>query len=1683
MYGGLSSDGSATGNSVIIENDGQITAYDVEVYGGLSYGSSAIENSVKINNANINNASVSIAGGQSSGKGSSQNTVTISGSDIVNSVENTISGAKVGYSEKKAEITNNVVTISGSNIKDSETNTLLGVMVSPSEAGTEVTDNIVNISDSNIENAIQPNVIIGAQVKNIEQTATGSVKGNSVNISDNTKFDNTQNMIMGVMVYNATGSVTGNSVNINNTKFDKSQQNMIVGASVGSGADAEVTENKVELINATIDNATIVGAINGNGAVEGNTVTIENGTISGSIYGGVGSSVKNNVVTIKGKTNLNGADILGSGSIDNNSGDISSTSNGDLDENNTLNLDAWTGKTVNSVNSINNFDTINLNNIVLSDDGSAVLSVNSASDLTDTTININSFADDLDLAKDDSKLIVDGSNITYKAENVGGDLITKDTVYDDKNGSNGVRVYGTALSTEDVTKDGNKDISLTVTKSILAGTYIDSEGKTHSNSESTEPGVLNLNNGSTNADIIAGSYASDANEATGGKVVIDGEFTANETRDIYAGYSENGAVKDNTMTLTANAKVENTNLYGSNKDTDGSNNNSLNIDGFNGTVKSLHNFDNINVGEVGFEDGAVNITSKEASNLKNASLNATFIGTNNTIYDKGENKDVIVLNNISIGDSNITNKSDGDIIASATDNNGVEVNRLNLTTKQKQENGQINTVVNAEVTEHILAGKYTNNMGIYGDEEGKLTIGEGFTTTASTIAGSYSSSADKAAEGGKVTIDGAYTAAKIYAGYSENNGDVKNNTIKLTANADVANTDLYGSNKGTDGSNNNSLNIDGFSGTVNGLYNFDNINFSSVNFDKTLEITANNSNLENATINIDAYTDDGEIYSEGTKHDIIKLNNIKVTNDATGLDNAYGDITKETDNGVHVNRLDIDTNYDGTATTVTATVDKYILAGSYTNNTATYGTTDGVLTLDDSFNSDASTIAGSYSSVADKEATGGTVVVNGKYTAGKTSEIYAGYSENGDGKVSGNTIELQSGADVAKADLYGANDEAVKNNNASNNSLNVDDFSGKVNSLQNFNQIDLGTVKATNETFNKNLDNAVLNVQSKGDLTDTDIKIDDITVDENLDLATGTQKTLIGGNNVTTDETTTISASDEATANKYVQTANGMRVHAFDYGTDNGEVTATVKRSVLTSKYIDENNNAHGENVVHIDDDFQTNAETITGSYAAESNKATGGEVIIDGNYDGKIYAGYSENGDGEVSGNTVTVNSNVNAKDTDLWGRNTDTGKDNNLNVNGKEVVIGSVKYFDNINMNNIEWENNKTVLTIDNGKDSDLSDTNINVNNLNVQGGATINVNDSMNLISGENLNINGDKINIGEDFTAGVTAVGKGEIVADNNGLSYKIDEVAVNPQTSLIAENRAVATAFINQGSDLIASGLDSLHDQYGYGFKTFAAVYGNRSTYDAGSDLKINGWSEIIGLGSTKRINDGDLDWGVFYENGSGNYRTYNQFNDEFFRGDGSMVYNGGGVAARFTKDNGWYYEGSLRAGTLKSEIDHALKDGIGNTYGYKSDTTYYGAHLGLGKILSLSDSQDLNVYGKYFHTYNDGDDFTIAGDRFSFDSVTSDRIMLGAKLTTNKNNIWQTHYGLAWEYEFNGDSDMTAGQFNLPTQSLKGSTFIGEIGFSYRDDKFSPWSFDLDFKGYQGQRDGFSGHAQVTYNF
>ena len=515
-------------------------------------------------------------------------------------------------------------------------------------------------------------------------------------------------------------------------------------------------------------------------------------------------------------------------------------------------------------------------------------------------------------------------------------------------------------------------------------------------------------------------------------------------------------------------------------------------------------------------------------------------------------------------------------------------------------------------------------------------------------------------------------------------------------------------------------------------------------------------------------------------------------------------------------------------------------------------------------------------------------------------------------------------------------------------------------------------------------------------------------------------------------------------------------------------------------------------NVVYIKGDLNGDIYGAYNTVNSDDDYSTSNKVEISaGAIKGNIYGAYNEtsgssNTEGNLQGNCVEISGTANLKDANLYGYKHDNIvneknviEDNNLIINNWTGNVNSINNFNNIEFKNLIFDSSKdAVINLD--ETVDLSSSGINVY---FAGGQDFEKDSSMNLIKNAE-GYKGSEVNSEITSTAGVAQEITGEITnTSDNNVVLTIKDVKLNNQTMLVAENRAVAAAFVNQGTDLINDSLDVLSRDGKYGIKTFAAVHGNRSKYDVNSDLKINGWSSIVGVGNEKNIGNGDFSWGVFYENGSGNYRTYNEFNNEFFRGDGSLVYNGGGIAARFEQDNGVYTEGSLRAGMLKSEMTNALKDGAGNSYGYKSESTYYGAHIGVGKIISLNEATDLDVYGKFFHTYTDGDSFAVAGDKFEFDSITSDRLRIGARLTTNKENKFSTYYGLAYEYEFNGDADMRAQNMSAPEQSLKSSSCMAEIGMNYKPSSESPWSFDLSMRGYTGQRDGFSGNVQATYSF
>ena len=508
---------------------------------------------------------------------------------------------------------------------------------------------------------------------------------------------------------------------------------------------------------------------------------------------------------------------------------------------------------------------------------------------------------------------------------------------------------------------------------------------------------------------------------------------------------------------------------------------------------------------------------------------------------------------------------------------------------------------------------------------------------------------------------------------------------------------------------------------------------------------------------------------------------------------------------------------------------------------------------------------------------------------------------------------------------------------------------------------------------------------------------------------------------------------------------------------------------------------------------------SIYGGYAFVDTDSSGGEAqgvksqvtgnsvtVSGGMVKGEVYGGYVWNGGSyyTVTGNSVTLLDGAELNEADLYGGiildeskkdigNKTTVKDNKLIINGWSGTVQSINNF-NGDDGGIEVKALAGGLDLAAGKATNF----ITVTGREVKGENE----EDVNHIYIENSYIQENSKQV-KDIQAGVALTVSGEIAIsdDNQNIYINPTSVRASDQTAITTESRAAATAFVNQGAEAVSDSINSLQGAAA-GISTFATVSGNNSKYDTGSYVDINGWNGIVGVAKTKDLNAGKFSYGAFFENGGGNYNTYNDFNGTSFRGDGNVVYNGGGLLMRYEQENGVYTEASLRAGTAKNEVSNALEF-TGNRYGFKTENAYYGAHIGIGKIIKLDNGKAWDIYGKYFHTHHEGDSVKIANDVFDFDSVDSDKLRIGARFSEKQGEKLTSYYGLAWEYEFSGDAGGTANHYAMYTPSLEGSTVIGEVGFRYTPGKESPWYFDANVRGYAGMQEGISGSVQAVYSF
>lgn len=493
----------------------------------------------------------------------------------------------------------------------------------------------------------------------------------------------------------------------------------------------------------------------------------------------------------------------------------------------------------------------------------------------------------------------------------------------------------------------------------------------------------------------------------------------------------------------------------------------------------------------------------------------------------------------------------------------------------------------------------------------------------------------------------------------------------------------------------------------------------------------------------------------------------------------------------------------------------------------------------------------------------------------------------------------------------------------------------------------------------------------------------------------------------------------------------------------------------------------------------------VYGGVAGKGNADSNSIVIAGGSIGKNIYGGYTS-GSGTANNNSITVSGAIDLSDRTIYGGFSSSGDMKTGNTVSFQKVGGSVKAIKNIDVLGVSaLADNSKALNITNGAAGDLADTTVKL----VTSDSGLQVGQQITLVQANN------------GVITNTTTLEQATLKKNSNAfISYDFEEVtglsdaiavivagkeADTANARALAESRVAGVSLLNQGADMLVNqGLGAVKANaadFGavYGF---AMMGGSTSRYNTGSFVKANTYNIIAGVAQKTPVKNGDWHTGIYFENGHSNYNTHNESTDgAAVRGDGDATYNGGGIVARYDAHRGIYGEVGLRAGSIKNKFGgFRYNDAAG---GYEDKSTYYGAHLGLGKMIELNKKTSLDVYGRYFYAHQAGSDFEVLGDEVTTASVSSERLQLGCRVTRQTAPHVSYYGGAAWEYEFDGAADMAVAGAGLAAPTLKGSSGIIELGVRLEPAKASRITLDLGAQGYFGKRRGFSGGLQVNYSF
>lgn len=518
-------------------------------------------------------------------------------------------------------------------------------------------------------------------------------------------------------------------------------------------------------------------------------------------------------------------------------------------------------------------------------------------------------------------------------------------------------------------------------------------------------------------------------------------------------------------------------------------------------------------------------------------------------------------------------------------------------------------------------------------------------------------------------------------------------------------------------------------------------------------------------------------------------------------------------------------------------------------------------------------------------------------------------------------------------------------------------------------------------------------------------------------------------------------------------------------------------------------------------------AVNIIGGHAGLGEAAGNTVNIYGGAINGYIIAAESKKSTEDTAkerlhDNTVNLYGNAILNEASLFGaalfddddrsRSVFMGTNNTLNAYVKDVEVNELGGFNNYHFYlPCSVRNLDTVLTVNGDTSTDISGSSLTAY---VPNSPFLQVDDKVNLIVNHSGIIDSPStaylgLNAETGLAYGRNASAYYDIIAEKQDESHVVVRLrgrGLTPESKQVPQVRV--PTLVNRGADFMAGGgAESAEAAGAQVYTPFFAASGSSMRHTTGSYVDVRGYSMVLGM--SKRIENEKhrLLIAPMAEYGRSHYDAYL---DGGTHGRGSSQYAGGGLVFRNTLSDGKFYEGSFRAGHLKT--DYSSSDfsvgAIPVRESFCTSAAYYGGHLGLGRTLKLSQDDPypdkFMYYGKLFYTHTRGDVITLTtGDQYHLSSVDSLRLRLGAKYIYNVNEIHKFYLGMAWEHEFDGASSAEYHGFRTDTPRLRGDSGMVELGWNYEpkgDDRFS---IDLSAIGWVGRQRGVTGRLGINWMF